>query len=64
MKIDFSWSLEEWKSVFKQLLALISNFFAALGIKIFPDSPEYNPNWDELVSSTTEEPTDGAAPTA
>lgn len=53
MKIDFSWSLDDWKKVFEQLLALISNFFAALGIKLFPDSPDYNPNWDELVSSTT-----------
>ena len=38
MKIDFSWSLEDWKKVFDRLLALISNFFAALGIKLFPDS--------------------------
>lgn len=53
MKIDFSWSLEDWKSVFNQLLALISNFFAALGIKLFPDSPDYNPDWGELLSTTT-----------
>ena len=55
MKIDFSWSLDDWKKIFSQLLGLISNFFAALGLKLFPDSPDYNPNWNELVSTTTTE---------
>lgn len=53
MDIDFSWSLEDWKLVFKKLLLLISNFFAALGWKIFPDSPEYDPNWDNIHTTST-----------
>lgn len=51
MKIDFSWSLEDWKAVFDRFLALVSNFFAALGIKLFPDSPDYS-DWDDFTIST------------
>lgn len=52
MKIDFSWSLEDWKKVFGNLILLVSNMFAALGIKLFPDSPDFQP-WDEILPPYT-----------
>ncbi len=57
MKIDFSWSLDDWKKVFDEFLKLISNFLAAFGIKLFPDSGGYDDSWDIVETTTKAEAT-------
>lgn len=57
MKIDFSWSLDDWKKVFDEFLKLVSNFLAAFGIKLFPDSGDYDDSWDIVETTTKAEAT-------
>ena len=35
MKIDFSWSKEDWLDIIRQFLEIIQNFFKEIGIDIF-----------------------------
>lgn len=43
MKIDFSLSIEDWMAYFEQFFAIIINFFDKLGIQLFADETETNP---------------------
>lgn len=40
MKIDFSWSKEDWLALIKEFLEIIQNFFKEIGIDIFKTSSE------------------------
>ena len=40
MEIDFSYSIDKWLDLFRQFFAIISNFFAGLGIQLFSDGTE------------------------
>ncbi len=40
MIIDFSMSIEDWMELFNRFIAIIENFFAELGIKLFSDEEE------------------------
>ncbi len=37
MIIDFSFSIEDWLDLFKQLIDIFVNFFNKLGFKLFAD---------------------------
>ena len=41
--IDFSWSIDDWLEVIRKLIVLVEDFFADLGIVLFP-SPEEAPS--------------------
>lgn len=45
MVIDFSWSIEDWMDVIRRFIAIIKNFFAEIGITLFPE--------DETVAEET-----------
>lgn len=40
MKIDFTFSIQDWLEQFKKLLGIFENFFRRLGIKLFADEEE------------------------
>ena len=40
MKIDFTFSIQDWIDQFKKLLGIFENFFRRLGIKLFADEEE------------------------
>ncbi len=40
MKIDFTFSVQDWIDQFKKLLGIFENFFRRLGIKLFADEEE------------------------
>lgn len=46
MKIDFSWSIDQWMQVIHDFIQILSDFFAKLGIKLFEDdaAPEEETN--------------------
>ncbi len=35
MKIDFSWSADDWMALIREFLRIIQNFFREIGIDIF-----------------------------
>ena len=35
MKIDFSWSMDDWMALIREFLEIIQNFFKEIGIDIF-----------------------------
>ena len=35
MKIDFSWSTDDWMALIREFLEIIQNFFKEIGINIF-----------------------------
>lgn len=35
MKIDFSWSADDWMALIREFLEIIQNFFKEIGIDIF-----------------------------
>lgn len=37
MEINFDWSIDQWIDVIKQFFEIIANFFAEIGIQLFPD---------------------------
>lgn len=43
MVIDFSMSIDDWMKLFEQFIAIIENFFSKLGIQLFADEEETNP---------------------
>jgi hypothetical protein len=40
MKIDFTFSIQDWMEQFEKLFSIIENFFSRLGIKLFADEEE------------------------
>lgn len=40
MKIDFTFSIQDWLDQFNKLLGIFENFFRRLGIKLFADEEE------------------------
>ena len=49
MKIDFSWSIDQWMQVIQDFIQILSDFFAKLGITLFeedaaPEAPEEETN--------------------
>ncbi len=40
LKIDFSFSIQDWLDVFQQLFDIFINFFDKLGIKLFADAED------------------------
>ena len=40
MKIDFSWSIEDWMALIKEFFEIIQNFFQGIGINIFSTADE------------------------
>ena len=40
MKIDFSWSKDDWLALIKEFLEIVQNFFKEIGIDIFATSEE------------------------
>lgn len=40
MKIDFTFSIQDWMEQFEKLFSIIENFFRRLGIKLFADEEE------------------------
>ena len=40
MKIDFSWSKEDWLKIIKEFLEIVQNFFKEIGIDIFVTGEE------------------------
>ena len=35
MKIDFSWSMDDWMALIREFLEIVQNFFKEIGIDIF-----------------------------
>ncbi len=40
MKVDFTFSIQDWLDLFKKFFSIIENFFRRLGIKLFADEDE------------------------
>ncbi len=40
MKIDFTFSIQDWMDLFNKFFSIIENFFSRLGIKLFADEEE------------------------
>ena len=40
MKIDFTFSIQDWLDLFTKFFSIIENFFRRLGIKLFADEEE------------------------
>ena len=38
LQIDFSWGIDKWISVFKELIDILVDFFDSIGIKLLKDS--------------------------
>ena len=40
MKIDFTFSIQDWMDLFEKFFSIFENFFSRLGIKLFADEEE------------------------
>ena len=40
LEIDFSWSIDQWIAVFKELIDILVDFFDTIGIKLLKDDGE------------------------